>query len=572
MSAADDLRLLRRLEPVLRFAEGERFVPTAVDGFVRRCSLRAATGADVEILVPEGGLSLETLAAAEGGRPGTYLQFVSEKERAQASSARWRLGTSGQPRLARVGLFGRIADALYRLSLVVRQTVPRGVAAAAARKAHEAGLNDQPVYYARVVRDGGWIVLHYQFFYAMNDWRSAFGGVNDHESDWEQIMVFCEKTDRDGTHPDVVPRWLAYASHDHDGDDLRRAWDDPAVTIAEGHPVVFVGGGSHASYFEPGAYVTRVDIPPLRPMLRLQRWFRTLAGIEQTSAALGIPFIDSAPGDGHHVGPGTSTEWEARLLDPDEPWVADFRGLWGLDTADVTGGERAPAGPRFNRDGTVRTAWADPVGYAGLQKVTPPGLEAEVRTRRLEELHAEREQLSAVFEAKRRELRAGVLVGDSGPPDVAAAEAELAELRRRESELESEQRRLHTGAHAPVDSRAHLVDPAIPEPPTPPARRRLLTAWSAISAPLLIGLVALTLLLPSMTIVGLLVAIVLVVAIESLLRRRLVNFVWGLAVVLAIVGLVWLALLNWQIVVGAALGVFALVVLWANVRELLRQR
>ncbi len=117
-----------------------------------------------------------------------------------------------------------------------------------------------------------------------------------------------------------------------------------------------------------------------------------------------------------------------------------------------------------------------------------------------------------------------------------------------------------------------LVDPAIPEPPTPPARRRLLTAWSAISAPLLIGLVALTLLLPSMTIVGLLVAIVLVVAIESLLRRRLVNFVWGLAVVLAIVGLVWLALLNWQLVVGAALGVFALVVLWANVRELLRQR
>jgi hypothetical protein len=24
----------------------------------------------------------------------------------------------------------------------------------------------------------------------MNDWRSTFGGVNDHEADWEQVTVF----------------------------------------------------------------------------------------------------------------------------------------------------------------------------------------------------------------------------------------------------------------------------------------------------------------------------------------------------------------------------------------------
>lgn len=60
-------------------------------------------------------------------------------------------------------------------------------------------------------------------------------------------------------------------------------------------------------------------------------------------------------------------------------------------------------------------------------------------------------------------------------------------------------------------------------------------------------------------------------AIELLLRRRLINVVWGL-VVLAILGVVWLALLNWQFVVGTALGVFAVVVLWGNVRELVTQR
>ena len=56
----------------------------------------------------------------------------------------------------------------------------------------DSGLHERPTYYGRVIRDGGWTVLHYMFFYAMNDWRSAFGGVNDHEGDWEQIMVFCD--------------------------------------------------------------------------------------------------------------------------------------------------------------------------------------------------------------------------------------------------------------------------------------------------------------------------------------------------------------------------------------------
>ena len=51
------------------------------------------------------------------------------------------------------------------------------------------------------------------------------------------------------------------------------------------------------------------------------------------------------------------------------PWVRDFSGLWGLDTDDPFGGERAPAGPRYERNGTIRPSWADPVGWAGLAKV-----------------------------------------------------------------------------------------------------------------------------------------------------------------------------------------------------------
>src|SRR5690606_40418374 len=43
-----------------------------------------------------------------------------------------------------------------------------------------------------------------------------------------------------------------------------------------------------------------------------------------------------------------------------------------LYTRDPFAGEDAPAGPLYNRDGTMRQAWYDPVGWAGLDKVPPP--------------------------------------------------------------------------------------------------------------------------------------------------------------------------------------------------------
>ena len=45
-----------------------------------------------------------------------------------------------------------------------------------------------------MVRENGWICLHYLFFYFMNDYRSTFNGVNDHEADWEQVFIYLEET------------------------------------------------------------------------------------------------------------------------------------------------------------------------------------------------------------------------------------------------------------------------------------------------------------------------------------------------------------------------------------------
>ena len=86
---------------------------------------------------------------------------------------------------------------------------------------------------------------------------------------------------------------------------------------------------------------------------------------------VGIPFIDYAIGNGEEVGPGRARAWHQVLISDDTPWVRGFRGLWGRDTRDWVGGERAPAGPRYERDGRVRGLWADPLGWAGLQKVPP---------------------------------------------------------------------------------------------------------------------------------------------------------------------------------------------------------
>ena len=62
---------------------------------------------------------------------------------------------------------------------------------------------------------------------------------------------------------DVQPAWVAYANHNFSGDDLRRHWIDPELQKVGEHPVVFVGGGSHASYFTEGEYLMELSLPIL---------------------------------------------------------------------------------------------------------------------------------------------------------------------------------------------------------------------------------------------------------------------------------------------------------------------
>ena len=117
------------------------------------------------------------------------------------------------------------------------------------------------------MRQSGWTICQYWFFFAYNPWRSGFNGVNDHESDWEMISVYLYE---DGGR--LVPEWVAYASHDFHGADLRRRWDDRDDLELEGqHPVVYAGAGSHASYFRAREYQAEVPIPAPRRVQEARR-------------------------------------------------------------------------------------------------------------------------------------------------------------------------------------------------------------------------------------------------------------------------------------------------------------
>ncbi|MGI9645261.1 MAG: hypothetical protein ACR2O6_08140, partial [Ilumatobacteraceae bacterium] len=376
LPAANDLELLRAHEPVVRFNEGELFFPASADEYVACCELlEHVAGEDARVVAAKGELTLDRLAelGARTAEPGQFLRFVDEPfPRWQA--ARWRRRPDRPKfrqadRLARVGVLSRIVDALMRVSLFFRGSVARGAQAAAETTYREHMRTDHHPYYGRVVRSSGYVALQYWMFYAFNDWRSRVYGVNDHEADWEQVIVYlAEQTDGS-----LLPSWVVFSAHDEEGDDLRRRWDDPDLTLVDGdHPVVFAGVGSHSGAYLRGEHLTTINPPAFRGLVRFFRSItRTLLpwtrGDEH--AGVGIPYFDYARGDGLAIGPDQDREWSAVVIDEDTPWVVDYRGLWGDDTEDPLGGERGPAGPRYERSTQVRHSWGDVVGWSGLAKV-----------------------------------------------------------------------------------------------------------------------------------------------------------------------------------------------------------
>ncbi len=600
-----DLALLRRFEPILRFTQGELFFPTPATNYVAQCDLLSgASLTTARVLIPAGELTAETLATSGDAPAGEvrFLRFVQaplnplELARFNQRPDRPRFRAPG--RLARVGLLARILDAGLLASLLVRGKVPGGTAAAAALKYDAMRAADPRVsYHGRVVRKAGWVVLQYLFFYPMNDWRSTFEGANDHEADWEQAFVILEELPDGG----VEPIWFAAAAHDEQGADLRRRWDDPKLEKDGEHVVVNPGAGSHATYVERGEYIMRLALPGADLQRGVLDWVRRLLRdtlnqpdpgdlAEKLARLVSVPFVDYARGDGFTVGPGQEVEWSPILIGDDDGWVDAYRGLWGLDTGDRMAGERAPAGPKYTRTGTVRQSWNDPLSFVGLAGAPTPAETRDALEARIAQLRAERDGVEAeaavlagTLPALTIEVRA--LAETSGVEayrtrraiELHEGEAKLASLRARSAELRAAGlagrnylARYDEGYRG--DPRAHLTHAAHPEPPDQTRRRVFAETWAALSVGVLVTALAVILwfhILP----VGPTVALLVIgyLSIESFAQRNVETLLLRIVVALAFVSAL---LLGWTflrelILLGlGALGVFILI---DNARELLRR-
>jgi hypothetical protein len=114
------------------------------------------------------------------------------------------------------------------------------------------------VIYGRAVpsHDGLW--LQYWFFYFLNDYQLAWG-IDVHEGDWEMVQLRIPAGESE-------PEIAAYAQHDfcevRSWHDVRRLADEKrqeGLAVDDGdadRPLVYVGRGSHASFFTPGYHPT----------------------------------------------------------------------------------------------------------------------------------------------------------------------------------------------------------------------------------------------------------------------------------------------------------------------------
>jgi hypothetical protein len=618
MSQEADRTLLQRFEPVIRYTRGERFFPIDVDSYVRESSLWVQRpGQEAKCLVPEGELNLYKLAEPrlDGFGAVYFIKFIEPMNIAELATFRIKemrdqlaegargYFRAGKGRLARVGYLSRLVDAVFSITLLARGRISGDTAAAAAMTyARMLAERERYVYYGRVVRQDHWTALQYWFFYPFNSWRSGFFGVNDHEADWEMVCVYLAEPGPGSAngHAEPTPEWVAYASHDFAGDDLRRRWDDPVLEkVAGTHPVIYAGAGSHASYYEHGEYLTEIEIPFLAPLVKTANqvqalWARLLKQAtnrdqeRHTDVTFRVPFVDYARGDGLSVGPGQAHPWEEPcLLNPTPGWALSYRGLWGVYVRDPISGENAPAGPLYNRDGSVRRPWYDPVGWAGLDKVPPPDEELALLRQRQLEIAERQDALRAAIAEKDaalmalgvetealatqphlKHLHAGMQAQLASLSDeIARLRAQAAEDETRIEALSLHAARVEAGERCPPD--AHLRHPHRPASSADMRLGRLAEGWAAVSVGLLmLSLVALVIMAQQYLALGIVVLIALVLAIESTFRRRLYLFITRLTIALAVASAVILLYeFFWTIVVAVVLiaGVYLTI---DNLREL----
>ncbi len=350
--------LAKRYAPILRFSRdgsdrAENFYPMDAEAYIRASALYAP---GPRRLIPRGRLRVEMLLEyPPAATSDLYLTFASEHLMPPLPRAHM-MAAPARPRLVRPEWWDHLLDMLYEtgarvvVPLLLRlhpQRLPLSVwqeALARYRPLSPLQGGPPPVLYYVIQTAEPYIVLHYWFFYAFNDWGTGHEGLNDHEGDWESILLFLESV------PPYRVRWLAYAAHGVA--DLERAQSE-RVEWVDTHPVVYVGCGSHASYYRPGVY-------------RSRDW-----ALGNALVVIGPAELEtSLSQEGHYL------SWALQDL-RSLRWPWHFRGFWGTRFR-YRGASRwlhalhalsGPGGPIWLAgQGRVRPQWRHPYTWAGFRR------------------------------------------------------------------------------------------------------------------------------------------------------------------------------------------------------------
>jgi len=165
------------------------------------------------------------------------------------------------------------------------------------------------------------LVLQYWLFYYFNDWN------NSHEGDWEMVMLFFDTTTVEEALTQEPTRTV-YAQH---GGGERAGWDDDKLSKEDGHPVVYVARGAHASFYEQHTYLGLIENG-------------TGLGCETTKGPHRRIALDAVVVPHEPTGPDDPFAW------------LNFTGRWGEFRRSEWNG---PTGPNAKTSWTAPVSWAD---------------------------------------------------------------------------------------------------------------------------------------------------------------------------------------------------------------------
>ena len=241
----------------------------------------------------------------------------------------------------------------------------------------------------------------------------------------------------------------------------------------------------------------------------------------------------------------------------------------------------------YNRDGSVRRSWYDPVGWAGLDTVPPPDTALEIILNRQAIVEAEGKALTAQIEEKSHQL-AGLGVEAAALSEQPALEKMVEAYQTRISDLSAEvdqlraqlaadqtllqslqqyEALLRAGQRGPL--RDHIRRAHRPASEDELRRNQLAEVWAALSIGLvMLGFVYLVFFARQYLFHGLIGIIYVVAFIEASFHGRLANFVANVSVIVASLATVVILYEFFLPIITLVVLVAGGYILWDNLREL----